>query len=349
MLFLLRKVPKYEIMKKTLYDKIGAVTALVICTTTALLCFSGCALKPKVYRVGILSGLDLAFATAKGFMAKMAELGYREGKNIVYDVQKSNFSKASYEHILGKFVADKVDLIFVFPTEAALQAKAATRGTGIPVVFSNVFIEGSGLVNSVQEPGGNLTGVRWRGPDIALRTFEIMHELVPLAKRIWVIYQRGYPIVTSQIEMLHGVSKKTGVTLVEIPAGDIRELERELLKRSGSVRKGENAIITIAEPLVASHAGQALVLAFAGEHAIPVGGSLVTGGNYETVFGMIPRNDAQGRQAAVLADKILKGMPPGKIPVVSADEFFQLNYRAAEKLGIKVGEGLLSRADTIIR
>src|SRR4030042_2220739 len=73
----------------------------------------------KVYHVGILSGLDFFANTADGFKEKMTELGYVEGENIVYDVQKSNFDIATYRNILNKFVADKVDLIFVFPTEAS--------------------------------------------------------------------------------------------------------------------------------------------------------------------------------------------------------------------------------------
>src|SRR5262245_13677562 len=71
---------------------------------------------PKVYRVGILSGLDFFADTADGFKAEMTKLGYIEGQNIVYDIQKTNFDPAAEEQILQKFVADKVDLIFVFPT-----------------------------------------------------------------------------------------------------------------------------------------------------------------------------------------------------------------------------------------
>jgi putative ABC transport system substrate-binding protein len=92
--------------------------------------------KPKVYRVGILSGLSYLNEAADGFKAKMTELGYAEGKNIIYDHRKTDFDMAAYKNILNKFVADKVDLVFVFPTEATQEAKAATQGTNIPVVLS---------------------------------------------------------------------------------------------------------------------------------------------------------------------------------------------------------------------
>ena len=90
---------------------------------------SGCAgaQQTKVYHIGILSGSE-AFATiADGFKAKMTELGYVEGKNVVYDLQKLNDDRAGEKRITQKFVADKVDLMFVFPTDPAIAAKAAAK------------------------------------------------------------------------------------------------------------------------------------------------------------------------------------------------------------------------------
>src|SRR3954462_11004985 len=107
-----------------------------------MLVLSGCgATAPKVYRFGILSGLDFFANTADGFKAKMTELGYVEGQNITYDIQKTNVDPAAEEQILNKFVADKVDLIFVFRTELSLAANKAIQGTDIPVVFAQAFTE----------------------------------------------------------------------------------------------------------------------------------------------------------------------------------------------------------------
>ena len=123
---------------------------------------------------------------------------------------------------------DKVDLILVFPAEAAQQARAVTEGTGIPVVFANAFTEDTDLINSVQEPGGNITGVRWPGPEIVAKSFDILMELMPQAKRIWVCYRRDYPIVQSELEVLRKAVLSANVTLIEIPANSPEELETEL-------------------------------------------------------------------------------------------------------------------------
>jgi putative ABC transport system substrate-binding protein len=303
----------------------------------------------KVYRVGVLSGLDYAADITDGFKAEMAELGYVEGENIVYDVQKTNFDMAAYRSILQKFVADEVDLIFVFPTEASLEAKAATQGTDIPVVFTFALIEGMGLVESVREPGGNITGVRYPGPAIALRRFEIMRELAPEAKRMWIPYQRGYPIVAPQLEILRPAAEAAGITLIEVPAGNPFELQADLDARAKSGDIGLDAILIIIEPLAVRPDAFVIMGKFAAEHKIPIGGALMEAEGYGTIFGVNVDAVSLGKQAAPLADKIFKGTPAGTIPVVSAENFLQINYKTAQELGVEVPKGLLSQADEIIR
>ena len=90
--------------------------ATLVSLTLITLALSSCATNaPKVYQVGILSGLGFFANTADSFKAKMAELGYVEGQNIIYDVQKTNVDSAAEAKILDKFVADQVDLILYFP------------------------------------------------------------------------------------------------------------------------------------------------------------------------------------------------------------------------------------------
>lgn len=326
------------------------ILLMIIFAGLSLLFLNGCSKEtPEVYRVGILSGLDYIAEATDGFKAGMSELGYVEHDNIVYNLQKTDFDMAAYRRILNKFTEDKVDLIFVFPTEATQEAKAVSKKTGIPVVFTVANIEGTGLVESVSQPGGNITGVRYPGPDIALQRFEIMCELAPQAKRMWIPYQRGYPIVESQLEALRPAAATAGVTLIEAPADNPAEIETLLEAQAEGPDIGMDAILFLAEPLAVTPNVFVVMAKFAAEHQIPIAGALESAGEYESVFGVHVNNFNVGKQAAPLADKIFKGIPAGTIPVVSAEPYFQLNYRAAEKLGLKVSEGLLSRADEIIR
>ncbi|NVO09160.1 MAG: ABC transporter substrate-binding protein [Bacteroidales bacterium] len=305
--------------------------------------------KKKSYKVGILSGLESLSGTVDGFKTKMAELGYIEGKNIAYDVQNTNFDIVEYRRILAKFINERVDLIFVFPTEAALEAKAATKGKNIPVVFANAFTENIGLVNSIREPGGNITGVRWAGAEIALKRFEIMLELAPKTKRILIAYQKDYPIVKSQVEILRSACATAGLSLIEIPASNAAELETELQKQSKTINSKTDFMLHIAEPLLSTPSSFAVLGKFAAEHKIPIGGTLTLLEGYESVFGLTPQSVSQGKQAAYLADKIFKGVKAGTIPVISAENFLQINYKEAEKFGLNLSEGLLSMANEIVR
>jgi putative tryptophan/tyrosine transport system substrate-binding protein len=304
--------------------------------------------KQKIYHVGVLSGLSFFADTTDGFKTKMTELGYIEGKNIVYDVQKTEVDIASYQRILKKFVADKDDLIFSFPTEASLEAKSATIGTNIPVVFANAFTDDTGLVESIRKPGKNVTGVRWAGPDLALQRFEIMSELMPNLKRILVPYLKGYPIVKSQLEALRPVVKSNNITIIEIPAGNAAELSDEFQKVDKSISSAD-AILLISEPLCVTPDAFVVMAEFAEKHKIIYGGAYMTIGTHESFFGVTPQSIPQGKQAAVLADKIIKGTSPSVIPVVSAEPYFQLSNRAIKKAGLIASEILLSKANEIIR
>jgi len=314
--------------------------------------FSGCSKKTqkeKGYRVGILCGLDYIATISNSFKAKMIELGYIDGQNIVYDIQRTNFEPDKERQILEKFVKDRVDLIFTFPTEVSMAAKAITDGTSIPVLFCFANIEGTNLVESVPKPGGNITGVRYPGPDLAINRFEVMCELAPQAKRMWIPFQRGYPIVASQLEVLRPAAAAADVTLIEFPADDAAELQAELDVRRKLDDIGMDAILFIAEPLAVTPDAFEAMGKFAAERKSPIGGALMVVGDYGSIFGINVDIRKTGQQAAILADKILKGTPAGTISVVSSESFLQINYKAAEELEITVPEGLLSRADEIIR
>jgi len=326
---------------------------LVLIILVVVCVFSGgCGKKDgeKVYRVGMLNGLGKFLDEIPGvFKAKMTELGYIEGENIIYDIQSTNFEPEKEKQILKKFVEDKVDLIFSFPTEVSMAAKAATQGTDIPVVFAIANIEGTGLVDSVRQPGGHITGVRYPGPDLAIKRFEVMHEIVPDAKIMWVPYQRGYPIVENQMEVLHPAATAAGVTIIEFPADDAAELQAEFDRLAESGDIGFDAILFIPEPLSTMFDAFEVMGRFAYENIIPIGGLMMQVGGYGSIFGINVDIPKTAEQATILADKILKGTPAGTIPVVSSESYLEINYKVAQELGITLPEGLLARADKIIR
>jgi putative ABC transport system substrate-binding protein len=327
------------------------VGVAALAALAAVLLLSGCATQQdqKVYRVGILSGIDLFFGISDSFKAEMTNLSYVEGKDIVYDVQRTNFEPDKEKQILEKFVDDKVDLIFGFNTEVALEAKEATKGTGIPVIFANAFIEGNDLVESVSRPGGDITGVRYPSVDVAVRRLEILHELAPQARRIWLPYQKGYPAVPAELDVVRPIASSLNLTLTEFAAENLTHLEAELDRRSRSGDMGFDAVLLIPESLSTTKAAFETIADFTREHKIPVGGSRIVTDDYGTLFAVTVESSGIGIQAAHLADKVLRGTPAGTIPVISPETYLIINYKVAQKLGLNVSEGLLARADEIIR
>lgn len=328
----------------------ATIARIVLVTIVGGLLLSGCgAAKPKVYRVGVLSGLVWFDASVDGFKAKMAELGYTEGENIVYDEYHTNLEAEKEKEILGKFVEDKVDLIFVSPHDQALMAKEIAQGTDIPVVFSSAFIEGNDLVESVRQPGGNITGVRYPGPEYSARRLEILHEIVPQAKRVWVAYDPNNPINPSTLEAMRLSATSIGVTLVEVPASSPAEIQADLEKRDESGDMGVDAMILIPDPLMASPDVIGIVNEFAVNHKLPVASPQLAPMNQMGIFGYTYDLTEAGASAALLADKILKGTPAGTIPVISPEPLLQIDYRVTQELGLTVPEGLLNQADEVIR
>jgi putative ABC transport system substrate-binding protein len=311
---------------------------------------SSCSEKePKVYRVGIVSGIEAFANIADGFKAKMAKLGYIEGKNIVYDFQGLNADRIGEEQAIKKFVADKVDLILAFPTETALAAKAATQGTNIPVVFAISTIEGTNLVRKVHLPGGNVTGVRFPGPESTVKRLEILHELVPHAKRVYLIYDRNYPAIPIALEGLRPASLSLGITLVEDAVSNLEELKSALDKRVESGDIGIDAILMMPDILTHSADGFATILEFANKHKVPIGGCMGFMADLGALFSFFPDNIETGKLAASLVDNIFRGTQAGTIMVTTPKCYLRLNCKAIQELELKLSEGLLNRADEIIR
>jgi putative ABC transport system substrate-binding protein len=323
---------------------------ILVAIVVVSLLLSGCGAKePTVYRVGIISGGSFA-VMADGFKTKMTELGYVEGENIIYDSPDAGADMAEAQRIAEQFVVDKVDLIFTSgSTPGALAAKTATQGTDIPVVFAYADAEGSGLVESVREPGGNITGVRYPGHEMMIKRLEILLEIAPGVKRVWIGYDKNNPNTAPALETLRPAAPSLGVTLVEVPATTLEELKADLAARAASADLGLDAIILMPDGFNHAPDGLAALTEFAAEHKVPVGGSLLYTVEAGAVFGNANDLLEVGALAAPLADKILNGTPAGTIPVVTPEQDLYINYKVAQELGLTVPPGLLSMAAEIIQ
>lgn len=313
------------------------------------LLLSSCTQKPDVYQVGIIIGADPFIDSAEGFKAEMANLGYIEGENITYETQALNADPAGEKAAAEKFVADGVDLIFTAPTEPSEAAKAAAEGTDIPVVFALAGVEGSTLVNSVSEPGRNVTGVRYPGPEQMSKRLEVMHEIAPLVERVWIAYDPNYPNTDPALGALRPLAASFGITLVEVPVTSLAEIEADLAERAAASDLGMDAMMLMPDTINNTPEGWLAISSFAIEHKLPLGGSFLYTVEGGAVYGNANDLYKVGQLAAPLADKIFKGKQAGTIPVVSPEDDLWINYKVAQELGLTVPDGLLRQALVVIR
>ena len=311
---------------------------------------AGCEQKEqKVYRVGILCGLEYLTDVSGAFKGRMQELGYVEGENIEYEIHMTNFDPQEERAVLEKYVAEKVDLILTFPTEVSLLAKEVTAGSGIPVVFTVANIEEIGLIESISHPGGNITGVRYPGPDIAAKRFELLQAMMPSARRILIPFQKGYPIVGPQLEILNQIASKSGVETIEVPADGVEDLARILANWDDDDAKTIDFILFLAEPISVIPEAFAEIGRFGEKHDIPIGGSYMVSEGYHSIFGVNISPIDSGEQAAEQANRVLSGKEAGAVPVLSAESFVDLDLKGAAQAGIEIPQSVIHQADNLIR
>jgi len=326
------------------------ILLVVLLIVTCVFC-SGCnelQEGAKVYRVGIVGGVEAFTEIADGFIDGLTDLGYIQGENIIYDSQIGNYDQAGLENVTNKFVEDKVDLIFVFPTEAAIVAKSSTNNTEIPVVFSIAGVEGNSLVDSVGEPGGNITGVRYPGPDLVVKRFEILLEIAPHIKKHYVPYDPNYPNGPPTLEALRPVAASYGVVLIEDQVTSVEELISSLESLPTSNNSDIDSVQILPELLTQTPSGWSALCNFTQENKLPLVGSMLASAEMGAIFSYCVEFFEVGNSASPLADKVLKGKQAGLIPLVTPEAHLRINYNLTQKLNLTVNDGLLNLADEII-
>ncbi len=302
----------------------------------------------KSFHVGILSGADTFNTTIDGFKTQMAEYGYVEGENITYDVQMSNADPAKMAEISQKFVSDKVDLIFTTTNNAALAARTATEGTSVPVVFTFVIAPvQTGVVSDIARPGGNLTGVLNPLDLFIGKRIEFLLKIDPTATRLWVPYDPTYPTSTIIHDELVKIAPALGVELVDLPIVAPADVVTAL---ASYTEPPFDAVIIFPELTVQQPESWNAILAYANENKLPILANTPPQVEQGALFGYFSDNVATGKQAARLADQILKGnSKAGDLPIETAEQFLTINLQAANLLGLEVSDALLRQANTVIR
>jgi len=298
----------------------------------------------KVPRIGYIwigpEGSDPA--TRPGLQQGLRELGYNEGRDIVeYRYADGNLERL--RELVSDMVASKVDIIIATGAVVADQVKYAT--TTIPVVAGTGDPLRSGLVASLARPGGNITGFSAMIPELGGKYLELLHELVPRAVRVAVLWN---PTNGASQDLVHEMREAAGAFGLSLLLHEVRQSADLPIAFEAIVRQTPDALVIDTDALLISHRNS--VVEFAAVRQLPamyglreffeVGGLMSYGAD---IF------DGWRRVVAGDVDKILRGAKPDDLPVQQPTKFELLvNLKTAKALGLTIPPSMLARADEVI-
>jgi putative ABC transport system substrate-binding protein len=299
--------------------------------------------KTKTYSVGVMNVAPDLDESLVGFKEGMTELGYIEGKNIryLYDGPTMGISKLSTA--ARNLLAAKVDMILTITTPATLAAKQATAGIVLPVVFAIVTDPlGAGIVQSMQQPGGNITGV---ASGIAeARRLEWLVRIAPDIRQIYVPFNPKDKSPVLALKMVREAADKLGVELIIREARDPETLEDAVL----NIPPEADAVFLLPDSYIGTRVSDFVNTATKRNLPFSVANIMdVTNYHILTSFGI--DQHLAGKQAARLADQIFKGAKPADLPVETAEFYLAINLKVAKTIGLTISDEILRHAHVIVR
>jgi putative tryptophan/tyrosine transport system substrate-binding protein len=273
----------------------------------------------------------------------MRELGYIEGRTVETEYLYADGHFDRLPDLAAKLVEHKVDLIVTASTPAIIAAKRATEK--IPVVFAASSDPiSSGIVASLANPGGNITGLSLMASDLSAKRLELLHTLVPDVSHIAVLWDSSNPGMALRVRETRAAAEKSRIAFFDAGARNLDELAAmfaELLKRKPL------ALVVTAEPFTMEHrsrivdfmAGSAIPAMYEEGRFVEAGGLMSYGPSVRDLF----------RRSATYVDKILKGTNPANLPIEQPTKFeLVINLKTAKALGLTVPATLLATAEKVI-
>lgn len=283
----------------------------------------------KSYKVGIsqfVTHPSLDSAT-EGFKKALEE----EGLKVEYDEQNANGDQTTVQTIAANIAGDNADLIFANATPSALAALNATKD--IPIIFTSVTDPViAQLVQSMEEPGGNVTGTADMHPDAIPNTVKFIHENHPDAT-IGTVYSAGEPNSVVQVDILKKAAKELGmnkpVESTVATSAEVKQAAESLVGKADVIFiVTDNTVVSALESVVQVANENDLPLFVAELDSVARGGFAAYGFSYEDI----------GYEAGLMAAQILKGeKQPSDLPAQYPQNLkLVINKKAAEEMNIEL-------------
>jgi putative tryptophan/tyrosine transport system substrate-binding protein len=301
----------------------------------------------KVSRIGLLlpgtSAIVAKSPRVTALLQELRALGWIEGQNVVFERRLAEGQLGRLDELAADLVRSNVDVIITAAAPSAMAAKEAT--STIPIVILDPGDPvGTGLVQSLARPGGNVTGVTSIAPDLAAKRLALLKETVPALTMVAVVFNAAIPPAEIAMTELRAAAQKLNLQILSVAARAQNGLKEALVRIADERPDG---LLVFPDPLTFSN--QDAIVNFTIERKIPalfgakefaeIGGLMSYGPSYPGMF----------RRGAYFVDRILNGARPADLPVEQPTRFeLVINLKTAKALSITVPPTLLARTDEVI-
>jgi len=296
----------------------------------------------KARRVGVLISNTEGSTYIDAMKAGLRERGWIEGKNLVLDLRSAEGDAGRFPQLAAELVAGRPDVIVATTYLAVLAATDETDA--IPVVFAAISDPvKAGLVKSLSRPDGQLTGVAIGAVPLAEKRIEILKDALPRLERLAVLYDSGRQGDAGLAGIRDGATR-LGVSLIEVGAGSGEEIERAFEEF-----RARNAEALIVPASIRFFIERNRIITLALRYRLPAIYEFLEWADQGGLIAYGPDYQAGYRRLAYYVDRILRGTPPGDLPIEMPMHYrLVVNLQTARSLGVTISQTVLLRADRVI-
>ena len=318
---------------------------LVGLALTILSISAGAEAPATVHRIGYLSVTSGVVATAlrDGLIQAIAQRGYSVGRDLVIESRSAEGQMDRLPSLAKELVASRVEVVVALGEMPARAVRDDTATVAIIAVGVPDPVE-SGLVASLNRPGGNITGVSDMAAELSSKRLGILEEVVPGLKRVAMLWNANDPGMTQRYRAAAAAAASLGVA---VQALGVREPDDFDAAFAAMTHEMPDGILMVTDALTALNRKR--VFEFAAAHRVPAiyefeflardGGLMAYG----------PDGKEWGERVADLVERILKGAKPADLPFEQPTRFqLVINLKTAKALGLTIPPALLATADEVI-
>ena len=321
----------------------NARTCMIVVTTLIISVRLADAQKSnKILRIGFLSPETHQSGRFESFRQGLSELGYVEGKNIAIEYRGSE-DNAQLERLATELVREKVAVLV---TQGRATVLAKNAAANVPHVFgiSGDPVE-AGLVRSLAQPGGNMTGITFLAFELVGKRLEILKEAISKVSRVGVLASPAHPGEQRELSETRSTARSLGISVLHHHVNTTADVYAAL---DAIAKENADALLAFPDPVTNTHrkqiaefaVKQRLASAFGWRDYVEAGGLMSYGPNHDVLW----------KRLALYTAKILKGSKPSEIPVELPMKFeLVINLKTAKQIGVTISPSVLARADKVIK